>query len=60
MHARAHTHTHTPCNYNHNHHTNGMHCDGAQLDEARALMILVIVTVLHGSLALFLKIYFYS
>jgi hypothetical protein len=37
-----------------------MHCDGAQLDEARALMILVIVTVLHGSLALFLKIYFYS
>jgi protein YIPF1/2 len=31
-----------------------------QLDEARALMILVIVTALHGSLALFLKIYFYS
>jgi hypothetical protein len=37
-----------------------MHCGDVQLDEARALMILVIVTALHGSLALFLKIYFYS
>mmetsp|Transcript_103182 Transcript_103182/g.166354 ORF Transcript_103182/g.166354 Transcript_103182/m.166354 type:complete len:280 (+) Transcript_103182:55-894(+) len=31
-----------------------------QLDEAKALMILVVVTALHGFLALFLKVYFYS
>lgn len=32
----------------------------SQLDEARALIILVIVTALHGFLALFLKVYFYG
>mmetsp|Transcript_15455 Transcript_15455/g.31165 ORF Transcript_15455/g.31165 Transcript_15455/m.31165 type:complete len:278 (+) Transcript_15455:71-904(+) len=31
-----------------------------QVDESRALMVLVIVGALHGVLALFLKIYFYS
>ena len=30
-----------------------------QLDETRALMILLIVTALHGLLAVFLKVYFY-
>lgn len=35
-------------------------CIIRQLDEARALMILVVVTAMHGALALFLKVYFYS